>query len=201
MKKLDGKRVIIAVAHEFEDVELLYPLLRLGEEGARVVVATLSPDRHFHTRPYLREKPVTGRFGTTVPIVVLKDGVRYSHRLLDDLQVSDFDALVFPGGFSPDYLRIDPKTLELTAQTHKAGKLVAAICHGPQVFISVDRHHGTNIVRGRSVTAYKAVQDDLLNAGAEYRDVPAVRSDNVITGRVPDDLPEFCAEIIRYLSE
>jgi protease I len=201
MKKLDGKRVVLAVAHEFEDVELLYPLLRLSEEGARVVVATLSEDRHFHTRPYFREKPVTGRFGTTVPIVVLKDGVRYSHRLLDELQASDLDALIFPGGFSPDYLRIDPKTLELTAQAYRAGNLIAAICHGPQVLISVDRHHGTNLIRGRSVTAYKAVRDDLLNAGAEYLDVPAVRSDNIITGRVPDDLPEFCAEIIGYLAD
>lgn len=201
MKKLEGKRVVLAVAHEFEDVELLYPLLRLSEEGASVVVATLSQDRHFHTRPYFREKPVTGRFGTTVPVVVLKEGRRYTHRFLDDLQISELDALIFPGGFSPDYLRIDAKTLELTAQAYRAGKLIAAICHGPQVFISVDRQHGTNLVRGRKVTAFQAVRDDLLNAGAEYLDVPAMRSDNVITGRVPDDLPEFCQEIIRYLAD
>ncbi|MCI0622154.1 MAG: type 1 glutamine amidotransferase [Acidobacteria bacterium] len=201
MKKLEGKRVVLAVAHEFEDVELLYPLLRLSEEGASVVVATLSQDRHFHTRPYFREKPVTGRFGTTVPVVVLKEGRRYTHRFLDDLQISELDALVFPGGFSPDYLRIDAKTLELTAQAYRAGKLIAAICHGPQILISVDRQHGTNLVRGRKVTAFQAVRDDLLNAGAEYLDVPAMRSDNVITGRVPDDLPEFCQEIIRYLAD
>lgn len=201
MKKLEGKRVVLAVAHEFEDVELLYPLLRLSEEGASVVVATLSQDRHFHTRPYFREKPVTGRFGTTVPVVVLKEGRRYTHRFLDDLQISELDALIFPGGFSPDYLRIDAKTLELTAQAYRAGKLIAAICHGPQILISVDRQHGTNLVRGRKVTAFQAVRDDLLNAGAEYLDVPAMRSDNVITGRVPDDLPEFCQEIIRYLAD
>ncbi|MCI0418605.1 MAG: type 1 glutamine amidotransferase [Acidobacteria bacterium] len=201
MKKLEGKRVVLAVAHEFEDVELLYPLLRLSEEGASVVVATLSQDRHFHTRPYFREKPVTGRFGTTVPVVVLKEGRRYTHRFLDDLQISELDALVFPGGFSPDYLRIDAKTLELTAQAYRAGKLIAAICHGPQILISVDRQHGTNLVRARKVTAFQAVRDDLLNAGAEYLDVPAMRSDNVITGRVPDDLPEFCQEIIRYLAD
>lgn len=201
MGKLTGKRVCLVVAHEFEDVELLYPLLRLSEEGASVIVATLPKDRHFHTRPFFQDKPITGRFGSTVPIVVLKEGKRYIHRQVDELQASDFDALVFPGGFSPDYLRIHRQTLTLTAEAYRAGKLVAAICHGPQVFISVDRVMGTDLVRNRKVTAFEAVRDDLLNAGGEYLDVPAVRVGNVITGRVPDDLPEFCQEIIRFLGE
>jgi protease I len=201
MGRLTGKRVCLLVAHEFEDIEVLYPLLRLSEEGASVLVATLPKERHFHTRPYLPEKPITGRFGSTVPIVVLADGKRYSHMRIDEVRPSDADAFIVPGGFSPDYLRIDKKSLELLAGSYRAGKLVAAICHGPQVLISVDRVCGTDMVRNRRVTAYEAVRDDLLNAGGDYQDIPAVLDGNVITGRVPDDLPEFCHEIIKYLSE
>jgi protease I len=202
MGRLSGTRVAIVVAHEFEDVELLYPVIRLSEEGARVVVATLpqAASAHFHPRPYLGNKPITGRFGSTVPFLVLEEGRRYTHRTVPDLTTDDFDALLFPGGFSPDYLRIDRTTLELTAATHRAGKIVAAICHGPQVLISVDRRCGTDIVRGRRVTGYAAVEDDLRNAGGEYEDVPAVRAGNVVTGRCPDDLPEFCAEVAEALA-
>lgn len=201
MGRLTGARVCLAVAHEFEDVELLYPLLRLSEEGAKILVATLPKAAHFHTRPYWPDKPITGRFGTTVPIVVLAEGRRYRHRPIDEVTEADFDAIVIPGGFSPDQLRIHPHCLGLIAAAHRSGKLVAAICHGPQVLISVDRVCGTELVRNRRVTGYEAVRDDLLNAGAEYLDVAAVRDGNVITGRVPDDLPEFCGEIIEFLAK
>jgi protease I len=198
MKTLFGKHICLLIAHEFEDVELLYPLLRLSEEGASITVATLPRARHFHTRPYLPEKPITGRFGSTVPVIVLEEGKRYIHKELDAMKPQDADAFVIPGGFSPDYLRIDSKALELVATAYRAGKLIAAICHGPQMLISVDRMYHTDMVRNRKVTSYAAVRDDLRNAGGEYLDVPAVRDGNVITGRVPDDLPEFCGEIIAY---
>jgi len=200
MGKLNGKRICFLVAHEFEDVELLYPVLALSAEGAAICIATLPKERHFHTRPYFPEKPITGRFGATVPIVVLKEGKRYVHKEIDDIAISDADAFVIPGGFSPDFLRVDTKTLKLVADAYQAGKLVAAICHGPQVLISVDRMWHTDLVRNRKVTSYEAVRDDLLNAGGQYVDVPAVRDGHVITGRVPDDLPEFCRAIIEYLS-
>ena len=200
MGRLSGKRICFLVAHEFEDVELLYPLLCLSAEGATVCVATLPKARHFCTRPYLPEKPITGRFGSTVPVVVLVEGKRYIHKEIDEISPSDADAFVIPGGFSPDYLRIDSKTLELLAKAYQAGKLIAAICHGPQVLISVDRVFHTDMVRNHKVTAYQAVRDDLANAGGEYLDVPAVRDGHVITGRVPDDLPDFCREIIEYLA-
>ncbi|HEY3082970.1 MAG TPA: DJ-1/PfpI family protein [Chloroflexota bacterium] len=203
MAGLDGARVALLVAHEFEDIELLYPIVRLSEEGANVVVGTLpqSAPAHFHTRPWLADKPITGRFGSTVPILVLAEGRRYTHRPIPELRPDDFDCLIFPGGFSPDYLRIDPTTLRLAADAHRGGKVVAAICHGPQVLISVDRRCGTNIVRGRRVTGYAAVEDDLRNAGGEYADVPAMRDGNVVTGRCPDDLPEFCQEVARAVQE
>lgn len=200
--RIEGKRIVILTAHEFEDIEVLYPILRLSEEGAKITVATLPPESpgHFSTRPYWREKPITGRFGSTVPLVVLGEGRRWVRCSTDDLKADDFDAVLIPGGFAPDYLRCNRKVLSFVAEMYRKNKVVAAICHGPQVFISVDAVEGTDIVRGKKVCSWIAVRDDLKNAGAEWVDEPVVRVGNVITGRVPDDLPEFCGEIVKALS-
>jgi protease I len=190
--KLSGKKVAIIVAHEFEDVELLYPLLRLSEEGAGIVVVPVREG--LHPRPYVEAKPVTGRFGHTVPIPVMGEGNRYTVGSIDELSADEVDCLLFPGGYSPDALRLHEGTLALVRAYHAHGKLLAAICHGPWVLISA------GIMAGRRATGYVAVRDDLVNAGAEFVDVPAVRDGNIVTGRVPDDLPEFCHEIIEALS-
>ena len=180
--KLSGKKVAMVVAKRYEDVELLYPILRLSEEGAEILVAPVG-------------EHVVGMFGHPVPIPVMTDGKRYKTVALEDLQVGDIDCLLFPGGFSPDALRLHQGTLDLVRECDRQAKLVAAICHGPWVLISA------GIIRGKKATGYAAVRDDLINAGAEYMDVPAVRDGHIITGRVPDDLPQFCQEIIRALSE
>jgi len=191
--KLSGKKVAIIVAHEFEDVELLFPLLRLSEEGAEIVVVPVREG--LHPRPHVEGKPVTGRFGHTVPIPVMAEGNRYSVSSVEELSADDVDCVLFPGGYSPDALRLHQGTLDLVRECHRRGKLLAAICHGPWILISA------GIMEGRQATGYVAVRDDLVNAGAEFVDVPAVRDGNIITGRVPDDLPEFCQEIIKALSE
>ena len=191
--KLSGKKVAIVVAHEFEDVELLYPLLRLSEEGAEIVVVPVREG--LHPRPWFEDKPVTGRFGHTVPIPVMAEGKRYTVGRLEELDPDELDCLLFPGGYSPDVLRLHKETLDLVRACHRRGKLLAAICHGPWVLISA------GIMKGKRATGYAAVHDDLVNAGAELVDVPAVRDGNIVTGRVPDDLPEFCQEIIQALSE
>lgn len=189
--KLSGKKVVIIVAQEFEDVELLYPVLRLSEEGAEIVVVPVNEG--LHPRPSLTGKPVTGRFGHPVPIPVMAEGNRYRISRIEELQAAEIDCVLFPGGYSPDALRLHPATLELVRACHRRGKLLAAICHGPWVLISA------GIMEGKRATAYIAVRDDLVNAGAEFVDVPAVRDGNIVTGRVPDDLPEFCQEIILAL--
>lgn len=203
MARVDGARVAIVVAHEFEDIELLYPIIRLSEEGAKIIVATLplNTPGHFHTRPYSTDKPLTGRFGATVPLVVLAEGKLHTQKDVTELTLDDFDALLFPGGFSPDFLRTHQPTLNLVADAYRAGKVIAAICHGPQVLISVDRRLGTDMIRGRRVTGYAAVEDDLRNAGGEYVDVGAARVGNVVTGRCPDDLADFCREITEAIVE
>jgi protease I len=191
-EKLVGKQVAIIVAQEFEDVELLYPILRLSEEGAEMVVVPVNEG--LHPRPYLAGKPVTGRFGHPVPIPVMAEGNRYRVSSLDELSADRVDCLLFPGGYSPDALRLHAGTLELVRACYQGGKIVAAICHGPWVLISA------GIMAGKKATGYVAVRDDLVNAGAEFIDVPAIRDGNIITGRVPDDLPEFCREIIQALA-
>jgi len=193
-KPLCGKKVVIIVANEFEDIELLYPILRLSEEGADIVVVPIPLDYHTHTRPYLRDKPVTGRFGHTVPIGVMAEGNRYSVKQFAEITADGLDCLLFPGGYSPDGLRIHEGVLNLIRECYQKGKIVAAICHGPWMFISA------GIVRGKKVVSYAPVREDLVNAGATFLDVPAVRDGNMICGRVPDDLPEFCQEIIAALS-
>ncbi len=190
--KLTGKKVAIIVAHEFEDVELLYPILRLSEEGAEIVVVPVNEG--LHPRPFIVGKPVTGRFGHPVPIPVMAEGNRYRVSRLEELNPAEIDCLLFPGGYSPDALRLHAGTLELVRAFHRQGKLLAAICHGPWVLISA------GIMKGKRATGYIAVRDDLVNAGAEYLDLPAVRDGNILTGRVPDDLPEFCQEIIKALT-
>lgn len=191
--KLAGKKVAIIVANEFEDIELLHPLLRLSEEGAGIVVVPVPGGSH--PRPYFEGKPVTGRYGHTVPMRIMKEGVRYSLRSLEEISIEDVDCLFFPGGFSPDILRRNERLLELVREGHRQRKFLATICHGPWILISA------GVVRGRRATGFIAVRDDLINAGAEFVDAPAVRDEHIITGRVPDDLPEFCQEIIKALSE
>ena len=191
--KLDGKKVAIIVANEFEDIELLYPLLRLSEEGAEIIVVAVQMG--FHPRPYLEGKPVTGRFGHPVPIPVMPPGKRYTLRNMDELKIDEIDAILIPGGFSPEYLRRHQETLDLVRQAHQRGKVLAAICHGPWVLISA------GIIAGKRATGLVAVRDDLVNAGAQFVDMPVVRDCNLVTSRAPNDLPEFCQAIIQALAE
>jgi protease I len=187
--KLKGKKICIPVAHEFEDIELLYPLLRLSEEGAHILIAAYyggsSP------RPYLGKiKPITGRFGTPIPPVPMVEGRRYEVVDALTIKAEDFDAVVIPGGFCPDILRREPYILNFVRQMDADGKPVAAICHGPWLTISA------GVVKGRRVTSFFAIKDDLINAGALWEDSVVVVDRNLITSRCPDDLPQFCLAVI-----
>jgi protease I len=133
-------------------------------------------------------------FGHPVPIPVMEEGNRYTMIPIEELKAEDIDCVLFPGGYAPDQLRLHEPTLALVQECDRQGKIVASICHGPWVLISA------GVIKGKTATGYVAVRDDLINAGANYVDVPAVRDGNLITGRVPDDLPEFCQEIIKALA-
>lgn len=182
---LNGETVAILAANEFEDIELEYPLLRLRELGAEIVLVPVREG--LHPRPAMGEsdvKPVTGRFGTPMPPEVLSG---YAVSELADLAVEELDCLLLPGGFSPDHLRTNDEVIAFVEAVDDAGKLVAAVCHGPQLLVETD------ILAGKRVTGVGPVRTDLANAGAEVVDEDAVTDGNLVTGRNPDALPAFCA--------
>lgn len=114
--------------------------------------------------------------------------------LLKDAKASDYDALILPGGtVNADKLRVNPQAQQLVKDFLAADKLVAAICHAPWLLIS------SNVVKGKNITGYHSLKDDLNNAGAQYQDEPVVHDSNLITSRKPDDISAFAQAIDEYL--
>jgi protease I len=164
--------VAILAEDLYEELELWYPLLRLREEGADVmVVGTGSKEVYAgqHGYPVEAEATVAG------------------------IGIEDLDAIVIPGGYAPDRMRRFSPLLDLVRNAFKAGKVIAAICHGGWVLVSA------GVLSGRRVTGFASIKDDLVNAGARYVDRAVVQDGNLITSRFPDDLPAFCQAIIATL--
>jgi len=122
------------------------------------------------------------------------EGRRFTVKDMLSLRVEDFDAVVIPGGFSPDILRREPKIVEFVRRAFDLGKPVAAICHAPWLAISA------GIIKGRRATCWMSLKDDLINAGALWEDSPVVVDGGLITSRCPDDLPQFCLAVIEALT-
>ena len=112
----------------------------------------------------------------------------------DQVKAEDFDAIIIPGGYAPDRMRLHESMIDLIRKAYDLGKVIAAICHGPQLLISA------GIVRGRRVTSWPSVAVDLRNAGASWVDAPLVQDGNFITSRKPADLPKFNKAIIEALT-
>lgn len=169
---LKGKHILIFAGDDFEDLELLYPKLRLLEAGAGVTVAG----------------PAAG--------VTYKGKNGYpckSDADITTMESADFHGVIVPGGWMPDKLRRDPKTLELIREFDKSRKLIAAICHGGWVPISA------GVYKGVKVTGSPGIKDDLINAGAIYSDAPVVVDRHHVSSRKPDDLPDFMRAVIQVL--
>ena len=148
------KRVAIIVAQNFQDEEFVYPYYRIMEEDWQVDVATPTG------------QDMMGKYGVPARATMSTN----------DLKAADFDAVILPGGFeSPDRLRIRPEVLAFVREMDSAGKLVAAICHGPWILISA------GLVKGRKVTGYMSIADDLKNAGAVYPEEDLVIDGNLIS--------------------
>jgi protease I len=111
----------------------------------------------------------------------------------DKVKAEDFDAIIIPGGYAPDRMRLYQPMIDLVSKAHDEGKVIAAICHGPQLLISA------GIVRGHRITSWPSIVVDLNNAGATWVDEPVVRDNNIITSRRPVDLPKFNKAIIETL--
>jgi len=165
--------VAILAERWYQDLELWYPVLRLREEGAEVVIVGTGSAQSY-----------SGEHGLSVQVDTSADKV----------SAADFDAIIIPGGYAPDRLRRYPAVLKLVREAHEQGKVVAAICHAPWVLISA------GILKGKRVTCYYAIKDDVLNAGGLYEDAQVVQDGNLITSRQPSDLGAFCRAIIAALA-
>ena len=173
-QSLVGKRVAILVEDDFEDRELVGPLEALRAAGADVKLVGPTAGSEYR-----------GKKGTSVVTADLAAGAA---------QIKNFDALVIPGGYAPDRMRMRHAMVDLVRDAMDAGKPVAAICHGPQLLISA------NALRGRTLTCWPSIAIDVKNAGGLYVDKPVVEDGNLITSRKPDDVPMFSDAIIRALS-
>ena len=169
---LADRSVLILAADDFEDMELLYPLYRLIEEGAAVTVAGLD------------EHPVRGKKGYG-PLPVSTTVAQVAE--------ADFDALVIPGGYAPDKLRRSETVLDLVRTFDDASKPIAFICHAGWVPISA------KIIKGRRATSVGAIRDDMINAGADWVDEPTVVDGNLISARTPADLGPWMKALLRAL--
>jgi protease I len=171
---LAGKRVAILVEDEFEDRELTGPLEALRAHGATVTIVGPALGAAY-----------SGKHGRSTVTSDLAAGAA---------RMSDFDALVIPGGHAPDKMRMRHAMVDLARDAMREGKPVAAICHGPQVLISA------NALRGRTLTCWPSIAIDVKNAGGLYVDKPVVEDGNLITSRKPDDVPQFSEALIRALA-
>jgi protease I len=166
-------KVAILVENDYQDQEVWVPLYRLREEGYATVV--VGP----------RAAEYRSKYGYPIRAEVAAS----------DAEGETLLGVVIPGGWAPDRLRQDEAVLKLVKEVFERRRVVASICHGGWVLASA------GIARGRRLTSYKAIRDDLIHAGAEFLDQEVVRDGNLITSRQPDDLPAFCREIIRALRE
>jgi protease I len=177
-KPLSGLSVAILITDGFEQDELTEPKLAL--EGAGALVHVVSPKPDAVTAWYY------DRWGDRVTVDTPLEKARPEH----------YDALVLPGGvMNPDSLRSDTRAVEFVRAFFRAGKPVAAICHGPWLLVDA------GVLRGRRATSYPSIRADLENAGAEWMDQEVVVDQRLITSRKPDDLPAFNREIIAVLSD
>ncbi len=171
---LEGVNIAILAENQYEDLELWYPYYRMKEAGAKVtIVGTGSADVYRSKHNYK----------------VKVDA------MVNEIKAEQFDAIIIPGGWAPDYLRRYPNMVEFVRQANNKGKVIAAICHAASLLVSAD------VLRGKTATCFKAIKDDIVNAGAKYVDKEVVVDGNLVTSRHPNDLPAFCREIIALLSE
>ncbi|MCH5377000.1 MAG: type 1 glutamine amidotransferase [Planctomycetes bacterium] len=166
---LDNQSFAVLVEDMYEDQELWYPVQRLREAGAEVVLVGPQANTTYQSKHGYPAK---------------------SDKASTDVSADQFAGVIIPGGYAPDRMRRHESMVQLVRQANQAGKLVAAICHGGWMLCSAD------IVRGRTVTSFFAIRDDLVHAGANWVDREVVRDGNLVTSRTPDDLPAFLRTII-----
>jgi len=169
---LAGQRVAVLVEQQYQELEVWYPVYRLREAGCTVKLVGPEAGKSYPSKlGYPAVADVSAR----------------------EASADQFDAVVIPGGFAPDYIRRSEPMLKLVRDLFARRKPVAAICHGPWVLCS------TPALKGKTATGFHSIQDDMVNAGATFVDREVVVDGNVITSRKPDDLPAFVAALIKAM--
>ncbi|HSV26429.1 MAG TPA: type 1 glutamine amidotransferase domain-containing protein [Sedimentisphaerales bacterium] len=166
------RRVAVLVDEMYQVLEVWYPYYRLIEAGFQVDIIAAEANREYKSKEgYACTSQVAAR----------------------DAKAADYQCLVIPGGYAPDFMRRSRDVIRFTSEMADAGRTVAAICHGGWLLCS------TKALKGRKATCFMAIKDDIINAGADYVDEECVVDGNLITARKPGDLPAFCKAIIRAI--
>ncbi|MEW4426556.1 MULTISPECIES: type 1 glutamine amidotransferase domain-containing protein [Paenibacillus] len=166
-------KVAFLLANDFEDSEMQVPYDEVKKAGHEVEIIGLKAGETL--------KGKGGKASYT------------SDKAIAEVSASDYDAVVIPGGSSPENLRTDADILKFVTEINSAKKPIAAICHGPQILASAD------LLKGRTITSYPPLKDDMVNAGAEFKDHEAVVDGNYITSRTPADEPAFVRELLKVI--
>lgn len=169
----ENVKVAILLAQMYEDLEFWYPYYRLKEAGASIVVVGSKPGESY---PSKHGYPAKADISA------------------DETSAEEFDALIIPGGFGPDFMRRDQAMMDFVLRCTQRDMKIAAICHGLWMLCHTD------FLRGKSVTSYFSIRTDIVNAGGNWVDQQCVVDGNLISSRNPDDLPAFCSEICRALN-
>ena len=172
-QRLIGRRVAVLLDEGFEDLEFWVTVMRLREEGAEVQVVGTSAGKTVRGKNALQ---ATSDVAAT------------------DVKAADLDAVVVPGGWAPDKLRRHAEVTALVRDAYDHGKIVGLICHAGLVGISA------GVVKGHRATGSLGIKDDLVNAGATWVDEPAFRDGNLVWGRVVEDIPAFCRELVEAIA-
>jgi len=172
------KRIAILATNGFEESELKSPKEAMEKEGFKVDIVSLESGKI--------KGWADGNWSNTYKV----------DRTIDEVKADEYNALMLPGGvINPDLLRINEHALVFVRDFFKQEKPVAAICHAPWTLISAD------VVKGRKMTSYKSIKDDLINAGANWVDEEVVVDQGFVTSRNPNDLPAFNAKLIEEIKE
>lgn len=170
---LKGKRVAILVEKQYEDLELWYPYHRLREAGVEVFLVGPKADETYPSKHGYPAKATKG---------------------VGSVNAADLDGIIIPGGYAPDHMRTNAAMVKLVRDCVEQDKVVSAICHAGWMLCSA------NVLKGKRVTSYVAIKDDMINAGANWIDEEVVRDGNLVTSRKPDDLPMFMQATLECLS-
>ncbi len=172
MSRLQGKIIAILVEQGYQELEVWYPYYRFLEEGATVEL--VGPEA-----------------GKTYPSKLGYPAV--SDRAAGQVRGDEYDAIVIPGGWAPDFMRRTQSMIDFVQQAVDGERVIGAICHGLWMLCS------TNGLKGKRATCFMAVRHDVMNAGGKYVDEACVVDGKLVTSRKPDDLPAFCRAILEQL--